>query len=66
MKFSKSGEELKNAITKAIKDQTITPEEYEEIIHISYEDGQLDQQQRDLLSQLQKMIENKEMKFKRD
>jgi len=63
MTFSKGGEQLKNAIIKAIEDKTITPEEYEDIIHISYEDGQIDPQERSLIAQLQDLIENKEIKF---
>lgn len=63
MTLSKSGEQLRKAITRAIEDQIITPEEYEEIIHISYEDGHLDDQEKALLSQLQAMIENKEVQF---
>jgi len=66
MKFSRSGEQLKNAINKAIEDQTITPEEYEDIIHISYEDGDIDPQERTLIAQLQDMVENKEIKFDKD
>ena len=63
MAFSESGERLKKAIIKAIDDHVITPEEYEEIINISYEDGQLDSQEKALLAQLQAMIENKEVRF---
>jgi len=66
MTFNRSGEQLKDAIIKAIEEQTITPEEYEEIIHISYEDGQIDPHERTLIAQLQDMIENKEIKFARD
>ena len=65
MALSESGERLRLAIVKAIEDHIITPEEYEEIIHISYEDGHLDSQERALLAQLQQMIENKEIRFAR-
>lgn len=63
MALSESSERLRKAIVKAIEDHIITPEEYEEIINISYEDGILDPQERALLSQLQQMIENNEVKF---
>lgn len=63
MAFSKRGEQLRKAIIRAIENQTITPHEYEEIIHISYEDGNLDDQEKALLAQLQSMIENKEIRF---
>lgn len=65
MALSESGERLRKAIIKAIEDHVITPEEYEEIINISYEDGHLDHQEKALLSELQKMVENKEIKFAR-
>ena len=63
MGLSESGERLRLAIIRAIEDHVITPEEYEEIIHISYEDGHIDPQERALLAQLQDMIENKEIRF---
>ena len=67
MALSESGERLRLAIIKAIDDHIITPEEYDEIINISMEDGHIDPQERALLAQLQQMIENKEIKFaKRD
>jgi hypothetical protein len=65
MPLSKSGEYLRQVIIKAIEDQVITPEEYDEIIHISLEDGHIDHQEKALLSELQKMIENKEIKFRK-
>jgi len=63
MALSESGERLRLAIIKAIDDHIITPEEYDEIINISMEDGHIDSQERALLAQLQQMIENKEVKF---
>jgi hypothetical protein len=65
MALSESGERLRQAIIKAIDDHIITPEEYDEIINISMEDGHIDSQERALLAQLQQMIENKEVKFAR-
>ncbi len=63
MALSESGERLRQVINKAIEDLIITPEEYDEIIDISMEDGHIDPQEKALLSQLQQMIENKEVKF---
>ncbi len=65
MALSESSERLRRVINKAIEDHVITPEEYEEIIDITYEDGRMDAQEKALLSQLQQMIENKEVKFKK-
>lgn len=63
MALSESGEHLRQVIIKAIEDHIITPEEYDEIINISLEDGHIDHQEQALLKELQKMIENKEVKF---
>lgn len=65
MALSESGERLRQIIIKAIEDHIITPEEYDEIINVSMEDGHIDHQERALLKELQQMIENKEVKFKR-
>ena len=66
MALSESGERLRQIINKAIEDHIITPEEYDEIINISTEDGHIDSQERALLKQLQQMIENKEVTFSRN
>ena len=66
MALSESGERLRQIINKAIEDHIITPEEYDEIINISTEDGHIDSQERALLKQLQHMIENKEVTFSRN
>lgn len=66
MALSESGERLRQVIKKAIEDHIITPEEYDEIINISMEDGHIDSQERALLKQLQQMIENKEVTFSRN
>jgi len=55
---------LREVINKAIEDHVITPSEYDEIINISLEDGHIDPQEKALLVELQKMIENKEIKFR--
>ena len=66
MALSESGERLRQIINKAIEDHIITPEEYDEIINISTEDGHIDSQERALLKQLQQMIEKKEVTFSRN
>ena len=63
MALSESAERLRQVINKAIEDHIITPEEYEEIIHISTEDGYIDSQERALLAELQNMIEDKVVRF---
>ncbi len=63
MVLSESGERLRLMINKAIEDHIITPEEYDEIIHIATEDGYIDPQERALLAELQDMLENKVVKF---
>ena len=66
MALSESGARLRQVINKAIEDHIITPEEYDEIINISLEDGHIDSQEKALLKQLQQMIENKEVTFSRN
>ncbi len=63
MALSESGERLRKVIIKAIEDHIITPDEYDEIINISLEDGHIDHQEQALLKELQQMIENNEVKF---
>lgn len=63
MEISESGERLRNLINKAIEDEKISPEEYDEINNLVNEDGHIDEQERALLKQLQEMIENKMLKF---
>lgn len=63
MALSESAERLRKMIDKAIEDHIITPEEYEEIIHIATEDSFIDSQEKALLTELQDMIENKVVKF---
>ncbi|MEE4197910.1 MAG: hypothetical protein V2I54_09705 [Bacteroidales bacterium] len=66
MAFSESGERIRKLIIKAIDDHIITPEEYDEILEISFEDGHIDAQEQALLTELQKMIENKEIRFAKE
>lgn len=60
---SESSLRLREAIEKAIEDHKITRDEYDRIINIATEDGYIDQHEQALLSQLQQMIEEKEVRF---
>lgn len=59
MKLSESSIRLKEVIEKAIADLKITQKEYEWIIEVATADGQIDNQERALLSQLQDLIARK-------
>jgi len=61
--ISESSLRLREAIEKAIEDHKITREEYDRILNIALEDGYIDSHERALLSQLQQMIEEKEVRF---
>lgn len=63
MSISASGNQLRKLINKAIEDCIITPDEYNEIINLSLQDGFIDSQEHVLLRELQKMIENKDVRF---
>jgi glutamate-1-semialdehyde aminotransferase len=63
MALTKSNKRLRELINKAIEDHKITIEEYDEILDISFEDGHIDSQEQAMLTELQKMIENKEIRF---
>ena len=63
MKVSDSATRLRVMIEKAIEDHIITTEEFDEILNLVHEDGHIDRHERALLSTLQEMIENKEVKF---
>lgn len=62
-KISQSSLRLREKIEKAIEDEVITREEYDEIIHLALEDGVIDRHEQALLSELQQMIEDKVVKF---
>ncbi len=62
-KVSDSSLRLREMIEKAIEDHKITRDEYDKIINIATEDGIIDRHEQALLSELQQMIENKEVKF---
>ncbi len=63
MNISESAGRLKVMIEQAIEDHKITRAEYDKILHIATEDGHIDQYEQALLSQLQEMIHNKEVKM---
>ncbi|MGC9374415.1 MAG: hypothetical protein ACP5DQ_05165 [Bacteroidales bacterium] len=63
MVINKNNQRLRQLVNKAIEDHIITPEEYDEILEISFEDGHIDSQEQAMLTELQKMIKNKEIRF---
>lgn len=62
-KISDSAVRLREMIEKAIEDHKITRDEYDKIIHIATEDGVIDRHEKALLSQLQQMIEDRDVRF---
>ncbi len=63
MKLSKSADELRKLIDKAIEDHKITRSEYDMIIHQATKDSHIDSHEQALLNQLQEMIEDKSIKL---
>jgi tellurite resistance protein len=63
MALSESAGRLREMIELAIEDHEVTRAEYDKILNIATEDGHIDPQEQALLSQLQSMIENKEVKL---
>ncbi len=63
MKLSKSAKNLRKVIEKAMEDHEISKDEYDMIIHQATEDGQIDQQERALLRELQDMIADRNIKI---
>ncbi len=61
--ISDSAKRLKDRIEKAIDDGIITPEEYDQIIHIASEDNVIDRHEQALLQQLQEMLADKSVRF---
>ncbi|MBN1820003.1 MAG: hypothetical protein JXR31_15680 [Prolixibacteraceae bacterium] len=61
--ISESAGRLKDMIEKAIEDQKLTRDEFDQILMIATEDGHIDPQEQALLSQLQDMIENGMVKW---
>jgi hypothetical protein len=63
MKISSSAHTLRQLIEKAIEDHQLTKSEYERIIYQATNDGNIDNQEKALLSQLQDLIEDKSVKL---
>lgn len=61
--LSDSSIRLREMIEKAIEDHKITREEYDKILNIAAEDGYIDRHEQALLTELQRMIEEKEVRF---
>ena len=61
--ISDSAKRLKDRIEKATDDGIITPEEYDQIIHIASEDNVIDRHEQALLQQLQEMLADKSVRF---
>ena len=60
---SESSMRLREMIEKAIEDHKITREEYDKILNIATEDGYIDRHEQALLRELQRMIEEREIRF---
>ncbi|MBL7179453.1 MAG: hypothetical protein ABIK98_15250 [Pseudomonadota bacterium] len=58
MKTGDTGEKLAEMIKKAIRDCELTTSEYNQILSVANEDGVIDSQERNLLSQLQSLVAN--------
>ncbi|MFH2219975.1 MAG: hypothetical protein ABII68_10005 [Pseudomonadota bacterium] len=58
MKTGETGERLANMIKKAISDCEVTVTEFNQILAIAEEDGIIDAQEQNLLTQLQHLIAN--------
>jgi hypothetical protein len=61
--YSKSAQELRKLIEKAIEDHLITRAEYDHIVSTALNDGHIDKDEQALLNQLQEMIEDKSVKI---
>jgi len=59
MRSGETGRKLADRIKQAIHDGKITTSEYDEILAIADEDGQVDPQEKRLLNQLQELLANK-------
>lgn len=64
MKFDNSFR-LREVIEKAIEDHVITHQEYDMIIHAATSDGHIDPHEQALLSELQKMLQDGSVKFRK-
>jgi len=55
---SKSASDLRELINHAIQDLEITPEEYNKIMDCAHDDGHIDKEEQELLSQFHQMLSN--------
>ena len=65
MNVSESAVKLRQAIDKAVEDGFITRDEYDRIITIAAEDGEIDPQEQVLLKEFHQMIYDKDIKIKK-
>jgi hypothetical protein len=65
MNVSSSAVRLREAIDKAVEDGFITREEYDRIITMAAEDGEIDSQEQALLKEFHQMIYDKDIKMKK-
>ena len=65
MVVTKAGQKLADVIKRAIKDSVITIAEYEEIMSVASEDGILDNHEKALAKQLNALIANKQITFRK-
>jgi hypothetical protein len=63
MKLSDGAKKLRIIIEKAMDDHKISKAEYELIIQIATEDGQIDRQEQALMRELEQMIADKTVKL---
>jgi hypothetical protein len=61
----KESAKLREMIEKAIEDDIITREEYEQIIAQALKDGHIDRVEKALLAELNQLIQDKVVKFKK-
>ena len=66
MKISESAIRLREMINRAIEDNKLKRDEYDEIIALAMEDGVIDNHEKALLSQLQDMIEDRTIRLTAD
>ena len=65
LKISSSAVELRAAVEQAIKDESITREEYDEIITIAVRDGYVDAHEEIILKEFHQLIYDRDIKFKK-
>jgi hypothetical protein len=61
----KESAKLREMIEKAIEDDIITREEYEQIIAQALKDGHIDRVEKALLAELNQLIQDKVVKFRK-